>query len=235
VAQIDENSFSDEGSSFASSGEKNYVINKWKWGFHPVMSLDTTTDDGKVYIAWIGLDHGGQVLCTRPIYPRKHTPSAKDLKMWSEFLKKTKPLEEPELYKAHGQDLREGLTLVNVYGSVLRVSAEKRTGDGKIQVVIKPEADQISCKCLDVVQLLMEVDWHFSEPILKIQSEIHVSSDANIITHKILTVLLKEVVEFSNNEGGRYSNSLSRSEYGNVSIFNFCKQKLLMHKGVLQK
>ena len=154
--------------------------------------------------------------------------------MWSEFLKKTKLLEEHEFYKVHGQDLREGFTLVNVYGSVLRVSAEKRIRDGKIQVIIKPEDDQISCKCMDVVQMLMEADWHFFDPILKIQSEIQVSSDANIILRSIITVLLKKVSEFSNNEGERNSNSLSRSEYGNVSIFNFCEQELLMQEGVLQ-
>ena len=237
LAQIDDNSFSDEGSdsAFASQGIKNCVRNKWKWGIHPVMSVDATMDNNEVHVAWIGLNYGGQVLCLGLIYPpNQHTPSAEDLNMWSEFLNKTKFLEEHEFYKAHGQDLREGFTLVNVYGCVLRVSAEKRTRDGKIQVVIKPEDDHISCKCLDVTQMLMEANWHFFEPILKIQSEIQVSTDANIISRNILTVLLKNVSEFSNAEGGRHSNSLSRSEYGNVSIFNFCKQELLMQEGVLR-
>jgi hypothetical protein len=132
------------------------------------MSVDATIDDDEVHAALIGLDHGGQVLCMELNCPHnQHTPSAEDLNMWSEFLEKTKFLEEHEFYKAHGQDLREGFTLVNVYGCVLRVSAEKRTRDGKIQVVIKPEDDHISCKCMDVVQMLMETNWHFFEPSLK--------------------------------------------------------------------
>jgi hypothetical protein len=236
VAQINENSFSDEGSDcdLASMGIKNLIRNKWKWGIHPVMSMDATLDDDEVHVAWIGLNYNGQVLCAGLIYPPgQHAPSAEDLNMWSEFLKKTKPLEEYEFYKAHGQDLREGLTLVNVYGSVLKVSAEKRARDGKVQVSIKPADDRISCKCLDVTQMLMGGNWHFSESILKIPSEIQVSSDANIVFYNNITVLLKEVSEFSNFEEECNSNSLLRSEYDNVSVFNFCEKELIMKESVL--
>jgi hypothetical protein len=192
-------------------------------------------DNDKVNIAWIGLNEGGQVLCASLIYPpNQHTPSAEDLNMWSEFLKETKPLDEHSFYKVHGQDLREGFTLVNVYGSVLKVSAEKRIRDGKIQVNIQPADQTISCKCWAVEQMLMPVEWHFFEPILKIQSEIQVSSDANVICREIITVLIKNVSEFSNNEGGPNSNFLSRGEYGNISIVNFCEQKLIMQESVLQ-
>ena len=238
VSQIDENSFSDEGSDsdLASQGIKNWVINKWKWGLHPVMSMDATMDDDEVNVAWIGLNEGGQVLCAALIYPpNQHAPSAEDSKMWSEFLKKTKPLDEHAFYKAHGQDLREGFTLVNVYGSVLKVSAEKRIRDGKIQVNIQPADETISCKCLAVEQMLMPAEWHFFEPIVKIQSEIQVSSDANIICHNTITVLLKKVSEFSNSEETPNSNSLSCSKYGNISVFNFCEQKLVAQEAVLQK
>ena len=237
VAQKDENSFSEEYSEvdLASQGVMNSVSSKWKWGIHPVMRLRGTIDDEEVNIAWIGLNHGGQVLCAALIYPpNQHVPSEEDLNMWSDFLKKTKPLEEREFFKAHGQDLREGFTLVNVYGSVLRVSAEKRISDGKIQVIIMPEDNQISCKCLDVIQMLMEANWHFFEPIVKIKSRIQVISDANIIYDNIITVLLKKVSEFSNNKEGYNSNPLSRSEYDNISVFNFCERKLVMQEGVLQ-
>src|SRR4029078_12055747 len=124
-------------------------------------------------------DYNGQVLLARLIYPHKNAPSTEDLNIWSEFLKKTKPLRGDAFYKAHGQDLRKGLTLVNVYGSVLKIFAEKRKRDGRIQVIIKPVDDRISCKCLDAAEMVMGEIWHFSEPVIKISSEIHVSSDAN--------------------------------------------------------
>lgn len=237
VAQIDENTFSDEcsDSDLASKGIKNCVINKWKWGPHPVMSMDATMGDDEVNVAWIGLNEGGQVLCAGLIYPpNQHAPSSEDLNMWSEFLKKTKSLDEHAFYKAHGQDLREGFTLVNVYGSVLKVSAEKRMRDGKIQINIEPADQTISCKCLAVDQMLMPVKWHFFEPIVKIQSEIQVTGDANITSYNVITVLLKEVSEFSNNDEERNANSLSCSEYGNISIFNFCEQERIMQDDVLQ-
>jgi len=224
VAQINENDFSDEASDadLASNGIEIFTRNKWKWGIHPVLSLNATMEGEEIHLAWIGLNYNGQVLCVGLIYPNKQAPSAEDLNMWTEFLQKTKPLEEYEFYKAHGQDLRKGLTLVKVYDSVLKVFAEKRIRDGKIQVSIKPADDCIACKCFDVDEGLMGGNWHFFEPILKIRSEIQVNSDANVISSNTITVLLKEVSEFSSIEGG--SNFVQR-EYDNVSIFNFCEKE----------
>lgn len=227
VAQIDENRFSSEvsDSDLEFEGIKNCVINKWKWGAHPVMSMDATIDDHQVSLAWIGLNQGGQVLYAALIRPLDQpTASIEDSNMWSDFLKKTKPLEGREFYKVHGQDLREGFTLVNVYGSVLKVSAEKRIRDGKVQVNIEPADQTISCKCLAVDE--MPLEWHFFEPIVKIQSEIQVRSNANVRVRQMITVLPNKVSEFSNNKDERYLNSLSCGEYGNVSIFNACEMNL---------
>jgi hypothetical protein len=223
VAQINENDFSGEASDadLASAGIETFTRNKWKWGIHPVLSFSATMEGAEIHFAWIGLNYNGQVLCVGLIYPDEHAPSAEDLNMWTQFLKKTKPLEEYEFYKAHGQDLRKGLTLVNVYGSVLKVFAEKRIRDGKIQVSIKPADDSIACKCFDVDEGLMGGNWHFFEPILKIRSEIQVKSDANVISNDTITVLLKEVSEFSNVEA---DSQLVQRVYDNVCIFNFCER-----------
>lgn len=228
MAQIDEDNFSNECSVSAleAEGMKNVIRKKWKWGIHPVMSIDGTMEGLELNIAWIGLNDNGQVLFARLVYPNEHGPSTEDLAMWSDFLKKTKPLGEHDFFKAHGQDLREGFTLINVYGSVLKVSAEKRTRDGKIQVNIKPSDDRISCTCQSVAPMLMGAFWHFGEPILKIPSRIQVISDANIVSDQIITVLIKEVSEFSDMEESYNASAYSRTEHGNVSVFNFSSKEL---------
>lgn len=68
VAQIDENSFSNEDVN-ASQGLQNAVYNKWKWGTHPVRSLDAIAMDREAHIVWIGLNYYSQVLCVGLIYP----------------------------------------------------------------------------------------------------------------------------------------------------------------------
>jgi len=234
VAQIDEDHFSDEGfeSGMIEEGFKNLVINKRKWGAHPVMSMTATVEGKEVRTAWIGLNTDGQVLLANLLYPSNQAgPSEDDLKMWSDFLTKTKGLDQHAFFKAHGQDLREGLTLVNVYGSVLKVSAEKRMRDGQIQMRIEPADETITCRCLNVEQLLMEAPWHFLEPIVKMEAQIQVKSDANIMLDQTITVLLKTVNEFSPNIGGVNLDKVSNPRLGRIMVLNFAGPKLMEQPG----
>jgi hypothetical protein len=234
LAQIDENSFSDESlltgsiEFFESQGLKNVAATKSHWGLHPVMNCRVTSEGEERYVAWIGLNNGEAVLCIILLYPPNQTsPSEEDLQVWNDFLKKTQPLEMHEFLKSHGQDLREGLTLVNVFGSVLKVSGEKRSKDDKIQIIIKPVDNQISCKCENVAEERIAASWHFNEPILHIQSVIQKTGSANIINQATINVLLKKVSEFSFHETGCDPTNLSQKEYGNVSILNFCEKDVI--------
>ena len=47
-------------------------------------------------------------------------------------------------------------------------------------------------------------------------------SDANIVSHEVIRVLMKEVAEFSAVGEGSV-----RNEYDNMSVFNFCKEEIL--------
>ena len=65
----------------------------------------------------------------------------------------------------------------------------------------------------------MGAQWHFSEPVLKIRAEIEVKGKANMVSLETITVLLKEVSDFSH-EG------TTSVELDNVSILNFCNPTL---------
>ena len=233
VAQKDDGSFTCENTVYeelAAEGYSDIKVNKWQWGTTRAISASFTAHGVKNYLAWIGLGVGGQVLVVSLFLPDEELFQEDASQLWENFLTKSRPLEEHDFYKVHGQDLREGFTLVNVYGSVLRVSAEKRIRDGKIQITIEPEDTQISCKCSNATQLLMEAPWHFFEPIVKIQAQIQVSSTANIIYDTTMTVLLTRVSEFSHNKELKDLSAFTCNAYGNISIINCCDGQIVSER-----
>jgi len=222
VGQKQDGSFTCEDTmydEYIAAGVSDVKIEKFKWGDHPVLSATCAMDGKKVYLAYVGLNYEGCALVIGFIDVSK---SDERFQVWTDFLTKSRPLEEHDFFKVHGQDLREGFTLVNVYGSLLKVSAEKRTRDGKIQVSIQPADHTISCKCLRIAEKTMGAKWHFMEPIVKIQAEVQVNSTANIVSNQTITVLLKEVLEFSHKEMN--ASDITVKECNNISILNFCAQ-----------
>jgi len=231
VGQKQDGSFTCEDTAyddFIAGGCLDVKIDKLKWGEHPILSASCTHDGVKMHIAWVGLNYEGHVLLMRFFDEfNQKTPSKDESQVWTDFLTKSRPLGEHDFYKSHGQDLREGFTLVNVYGSVLKVSAEKRIKDRKIQISIQPADHTISCKCLGVDQMAMPAQWHFSEPIVKIQAEVQVSSTANILSRQTITVLLKEVMEFSHREKANEVGGIRCREFNNTSVLNFCDKDIV--------
>ncbi len=229
VAQKDSDSFVDEDKikqDLIYDGAKKIKLKKWNWGINPVLSFNGLYKDTEMNIAWIGLDHEGMTLMVALITPKEEktlSPEAHDL--WTNFLTKTRPLEEQEFFKSNGQDLREGLTLVNLNGSILKCYAEKRTRDNEIQIVIKPFHEDISCKCLNITQAPMPLTWHHDEPLIKIEAELRTTGKANIIQHNYINILLKSVIEFSlkNDEASKIY--IAPEKIKGFSILNFTKEK----------
>ncbi len=227
VGQNEDGTFTGEDTFYEdmiADGCTDIKIDKLYWGNHPIMSVEYTQDGRRARIAWIGLNSHGHVLLMSPFGSSDpNTSSENAFQIWTDFLTKSRFLEGHDFYKSHGQDMREGFTLVNICGSVLKVLAEKRIRDGKIQIKIQPADHTISCKCLGVEQMLMPAKWHFFEPIVKIQTESQVNNARiNIRYSQTITILLKEVTEFSDTGKIDEANGVTNKTFNNISIFNLC-------------
>lgn len=193
------------------------------WGSYPVLSFRAKVDDLFAYVAWVGLNERtvGWTLLFNLVYPNEAGhPNKNDNELWENLLHKTTQLEERDFIRMQGQDMQEGYTLFNFAGAKLKMIAEKREEDGKIQVVVIPENSNIEYKYIDMMESHMFTKWKCGEPLVKVASEIIVKNGnvTNNINY-VLSVLYKTVKEFSyTKEEGQ--NSLIFEKICRNKIFN---------------
>ena len=158
VAQTGPNSFNNEASieSLKMMKKKDPVgfdFIEIQWGDYPVLAVRTHSDDQIIFMAWVGLNdpEAGWTLMFNLVYPKENGhPDIKDSRLWDNFIKKTTQLKDGDYFKACGQDLQEGYTVVNVCGAKLKMIAEKRQSDGAVQVVVIPEGDGVEFHYFDM-------------------------------------------------------------------------------------
>lgn len=179
-----------------SQAFKEASFDSGKWGTYPHFQVSFDGDE-KVRMAYVGLnDEGGAVLLFHLIIPKKPTAQASAIKLWDEFLQKTKELPEPLFFKAQGQEMHPGYTIVNIVGREIKVTAEKRKSDQKIQFTVIPQDQTIEFKFGKAFTTTMGANWHHHEPLVKIEGAYII--DKGWVHYSTTTsVLIKEVDEFS--------------------------------------
>lgn len=179
------------------AGLKPSSIKSGKWGNHyPYFSLAIPFQNKKIHGAFVGLDDGSDiVLQIEFLCPERKSNSGDDLALWKRFLTQTHELSEPLFFKALGQELHKGYTIVNLYGHKIKVIAEKRTADQKVQFVVIPDSLTPEFNFKSVFQCLMGANWHHGEPLLKVNGLFKINE---YINHEMTaSVLIKEVLEFT--------------------------------------
>jgi hypothetical protein len=173
-----------------------------KWGNYPIYALRGFGEDISFYQAFVGLnDPEGTTLKFELVYPSKRKkPSKKDIKLWEKFLINSKQLSEPLFFKAHGQDIQEGYTIVNTVGIKYKLIAEQRESDNKLQIVIIPIGGKFDYKLFKAETGLMGAKWHYGEPLVKVYGTLTMEDgNAVVIMDQCISVLMKKVKEFSHN------------------------------------
>ncbi|MBS4163762.1 hypothetical protein PRO82_001068 [Candidatus Protochlamydia amoebophila] len=137
------------------------------------------------------------------VYPeKKGHPNKEDRQLWESLIVKTTQLKDGDYFKACGQDLQEGYTLVNIGGAKLEMLAEKRQSDGTLQVVIIPEGSDVEFHYVDMMECLMGAKWKYGEPIVKVYGEIAVNNEnVKCTTDYVTSIFFKTVPEFSFKKG----------------------------------
>ncbi len=167
-----------------------------KWGFYPYCMMSNLVDD-KLHLAYVDLndrDSGG--LFFELLMPNKPEAKATALQLWNDFFHQTQQLPEPLFLKAQGQEIHPGYTIVNVAGRKIKVIAEKRKSDKKIQWMAIPQNQATELKTKKVFKTLMGCKWHHGEPILKIEGT-YIIEKGWVNLDMTTSVLIKEVDEFT--------------------------------------
>ena len=172
-----------------------------RWGIYPIVTAKAKIEEKLHYIAWVGLNNmeSGWTLIFNLVYPDKRVnPNEEDRALWENLLKKTTQLNNRDYFKAHGQDLHEGYTLVNVAGAKLKMIAEKRENDGQLQVVVIPETPNTEFNYFDMTECLMIAEWRHGDPMIKVHGEVVISEGCctNVI-NQYISIFFNTVSEFS--------------------------------------
>jgi hypothetical protein len=196
VIQLDGNSFSlseeDVKDNFKNLGFTNIQTRMTTWGDYLVMEARGELLGKTRYRAWIGLnDPNRWVMFVHMIISGDHE---KDKQTWENFINSTRKLEERELFMSLGQDMHDGYTHYDKNGVSILAIAENRRSDNLLAIMIKPENIETTFNYERAFECLMGSQWKFKAPCVKIEGVI---KDGNNYCHTTLTVLTKEVDEFS--------------------------------------
>ncbi len=205
VAQTGPNSFHksfmDYLKKLKQEDPKGFASIETQWGDYPVLAIRSILEGQLNFTAWVGLNdsEAGWTLMFDLVYPdKKGHPTKKDRQLWESLLTKTTQLQDGDYFKACGQDLQEGYTLVNVGGAKLKMIAEKRQSDGTLQVVVIPENSDVEFHYVDMMECEMGAKWKQGEPMVKVYGEI-VFNDKNLksATNYVTSIFFKTVQDFS--------------------------------------
>ncbi|MBA3958057.1 MAG: hypothetical protein H0X51_06660 [Parachlamydiaceae bacterium] len=203
VVQTGANSFNNEESTkiLRKNDPDGFASIDIEWGNYPVHALRTQIEGYLLFMAWVGLNdpEAGWTLKFNLIYPNKDgQPSREDRELWKNLIMNTTLLKDGDYFKACGQDLQEGYTLVNVGGIKLKMLAEKRLRDGILQVVVIPENSNTKFNYVDMMECAMGATWKFAKPMVKVYGEI-VCKDGNTENHidHVTSIFFKSVEDFS--------------------------------------
>jgi hypothetical protein len=204
VAQTGPNAFTFEESLklLEKENPKGFAFTKTQWGDYPVCAIRTQIEDKLIFMAWVGLNdpEAGWTLMFNLVYPdKKGHPNRRDRQLWKNLILKTTQLKDGDYFKACGQDLQEGYTLVNVGGAKLKMLAEKRQSDGTLQVVVIPESSDIEFHYVDMAECAMGAKWKYGEPMVKVYGEIVINKNkcVTIIQNYVASIFYKTAQDFS--------------------------------------
>lgn len=180
--------------SFRAKVESKFegCIEIGNWGNYPFFKIHLPKT--KEYNAYVGLNYDNNVLQIALIVPAGAETAA--LKLWNNFFNKTQPLAEPLLFKANGQEMHTGYTIVDVVGRSAKVVVERRKSDKKIRLAVIPIDKNIQFNLETVFETKMGSQWHFNEPMLKISGS-YVVDNGWVHLAMVTSVLIAEVDEFS--------------------------------------
>lgn len=168
------------------------------WDEYPYCTISGKMQGKEFLMGYVGLNHleSGSVLLFNLITPKEASADSAALALWNTFFEKTKKLPEPLLFKAEGQEIHPGYTIVDVAGRTIKAVAEKRKSDQKILCAIIPDDQTVEFQFKKLHQTIMPATWHHGEPLLKIDGA-YIVDKGWLHMSMSTSILIKEVEQFS--------------------------------------
>jgi len=176
---------------------KDISVSFGNWGIYRYFRASGKLQNTEVNIAHVGLnDPSGAVLTIDLVIPNTKNGKSDALKLWNDFFKNTTMLPEPLFYKAQGQELHIGRTIVDIVGRKIKVIAEKRKSDKKMRFTIVPPDENIEFKFENAKEVKMEGNWNFGKPLLKVKGQ-YIIDKGWVQYNMVTSIFIKDVDEFS--------------------------------------
>ncbi|MBX7065873.1 MAG: hypothetical protein K1X28_01460 [Parachlamydiales bacterium] len=172
-------------------------IQTGSWGSYPYLAAKIMIGAEKQRLAWVGLNaENGTVFLFKLLEPKNKGDKKEGERLWKTFLTRTQQLSLPLLFKAQGQEMHYGYTIVDVLGRKIKVMAEKRKSDRKYQFVVIPSDENVKFEYKKAFTCFMEPDWHQGSLLMKVEGSYIID---NGWVHNFMTtsILVKEVDEFT--------------------------------------
>ena len=212
-------SFIDLLKKIGEEKQEGFAYIETQWGDYPVIAFRKIMSERLRFGASVGLNdpETGWTLVFDLVYPLKEGhPNLKHRQLWESLILKTSQLKDGDYFKAYGQDLQNGYTNVNIGGAKLKMLAEKRQGDGTVQVVVIPESSDIEFHYVDMEETAMGADWKHGEPMVKVYGKIVVKNENfESSTSYVTSIFFTTVPDFS----------LKRNDEGSSLIFQKKQQE----------
>lgn len=191
---LDEKAFREHLSKINADTQPTFDFGKW--GSYPYCKVSVDFH-GANYFGYVGLnDDSGAALLFHLVIPQKSRVPIAALNLWEKFFRETKELPEPLFFKAHGQEMHPGYTIVNILGHKVKVTVEKRKSDHRVLLHTKSLDDAVDFEFKEAFETTMGAKWHHKKPLLKIKG-VYLIKEKNFYYEQTASVLINEVDEFS--------------------------------------
>jgi hypothetical protein len=172
------------------------------WGSYPIYLINKYGLGRYMQMGYVGLNHeSGTVLLFELIFQRATDTKDLDLKMtlatklWTTFFWETKEKVEPS-YKVLGREMYSGYTNMEICGHEIKLIAEKRKSDQKLQFAFIPKNRNIDFDLHMYFVDKMSSDIRRKEPVFIVFGTYKIYGNERAFSTFTVT-LIKEVDEFT--------------------------------------
>ncbi len=188
-----------ECNEFNRSDQGKLSLHFGDWGHYPYCIMQGTCENHKIDTAFIGLNHESGAVFRVFLFQPKNTSPEIEIKarnLWKTFFEQTKMLPEPLLYKAHGQELHTGFTLLKILDRTVKVTAERRKSDRCIRLTVEPDSPQTEFKLEATSTIFKGKEWRLGDPLLKLKGA-YILDKGWVHLSMMTSIFLNEVDEFT--------------------------------------
>ncbi len=180
-----------DSNTLKEMGLTDWKVKKCNWGIYPVCVCEGSYNKTvKLCMALVGLnDPNGWTMRFQIIFPETSADHARVL--WENFIRNTKQLLGKEFLKVYGFTVEDGHTIFDKAGLKLKIVAEERESDKKVQLAFIPLDKGVTFK-------FKEVKSDQKLDMLQVQGTLQKKEKATeLIMDHIFYVSVKKVKTFS--------------------------------------